>query len=459
MGISKEHNELGRRWLSLRTIPVILEHKGRELIVNALLDDASTTSYVSLDVANELGLRGKRRILPIEVIGGRTQEIESQEVKMTLKSTSGDLTKIFKALALSTVTGDMKVIDWRVARRSWAHLGHIQFPAASKRITVDVLIGSDYPDLQRALEEVSGIEGGPIARLTPLGWTCIGGPWLGTSLNHQKNFIKTFLSMENKLDDNIRKFWEIEEAVGPSENSKKDRELIDLSRKTIAKTEVGYEVALPWKNCKEQLPDSRLLAEQRLASLCKKLDKEPELRIAYEGVIADHEEKGYIKRIKTEELRTKGWLLPHFAVVKKDGDKTKIRIVFDAAAKSQGMCLNDALETGPNLQNDVVEVLVRFRRHRIALSCDVQEMFLRVGVTKEDRRYLRFLWERDGKIIVYEFQRLVFGLNTSPFLAQLIARENAQRFEKECPRAVETIKKIHVYGGQSRFSRIRVRSN
>ena len=277
MGISKEHNDLGRRWLSLRTIPVALEHKGRELIVNALLDDASTTSYVSLDVANELGLRGKRRILPIEVIGGRIQEIESQEVKMTLKSTSGDLTKIFKALALSTVTGDMKVIDWRVARRSWAHLGHIQFPAASKRITVDVLIGSDYPDLHRALEDVSGIEGGPIARLTPLGWTCIGGPGLGTSLNHQTNFIKTFLSMENKLDDNIKKFWEIEEAVGPSENSKKDRELIDLSRKTIAKTEVGYEVALPWKICKEQLPHSRLLAEQRLASLCKKLDKEPEL--------------------------------------------------------------------------------------------------------------------------------------------------------------------------------------
>lgn len=41
---------------------------------------------------------------------------------------------------------------------------------------VDVLIGIDCADLHYALEEIRGRPGEPVARLTPLGWTCIGNP-------------------------------------------------------------------------------------------------------------------------------------------------------------------------------------------------------------------------------------------------------------------------------------------
>ena len=45
--------------IALRTIPVVVSNGGRRVTVNALMDDTSTTSYVSSAVAAHLGLQGK----------------------------------------------------------------------------------------------------------------------------------------------------------------------------------------------------------------------------------------------------------------------------------------------------------------------------------------------------------------------------------------------------------------
>ena len=126
-------------------------------------------------------------------------------------------------------------------------------------------------------------------------------------------------------------------------------------------------------------------------------------------------------------------------MIKKDRETTKVRIVFDAAARGKYGCLNDYIETGPKLQNDIVDVLLRFRKHAIALVCDISEMYLQIGIHEDDRKYLRFLWKDRDDLKTFEFNRVVFGLNTSPFLAQLVSRENARLYEKEFPRASESV--------------------
>ena len=60
--------------------------------------------------------------------------------------------------------------------------------------------------------------------------------------------------------------------------------------------------------------------------------------------------------------------LPHFPVVKKDRSTTKVRIVFDAPARHNGIALNDVIYQGPKLQNDLLNV---FKRYSVALVCDV----------------------------------------------------------------------------------------
>ena len=39
----------------------------------------------------------------------------------------------------------------------------------------------------------------------------------------------------------------------------------------------------------------------------------------------------------------------------------------------------------------------------------------------------------------YEFNRLVFGVNSSPFLAQFVSQYHAQLYQLSCPRAAKVI--------------------
>ena len=71
-------------------------------------------------------------------------------------------------------------------------------------------------------------------------------------------------------------------------------------------------------------------------------------------------------------------------------------------------------------------------------------MYLRIKLCPGDRSCHRFLWwnlEIDKKPGEYEFNRLVFGINTSPFLAQFVVRHHATTFKQMYPKAAETILK------------------
>ena len=68
------------------------------------------------------------------------------------------------------------------------------------------------------------------------------------------------------------------------------------------------------------------------------------------------------------------WYLPVFCVYhpcKPD----QIRGVIDSSAAFWGLSLNDVLMSGPDLNNNLLWVLIRFRKKRIELTADIQQMF------------------------------------------------------------------------------------
>ena len=72
------------------------------------------------------------------------------------------------------------------------------------------------------------------------------------------------------------------------------------------------------------------------------------------------------------------------------------RIVFDCAAQHRGVSLNQVLMQGPDLNNRLDAVLLRFQKESIVLVADVEAMFHQVLVSLRDRDSLCFLWWRDG---------------------------------------------------------------
>ena len=93
--------------------------------------------------------------------------------------------------------------------------------------------------------------------------------------------------------------------------------------------------------------------------------------------IEELENKGYVARVpKEEENQSDSWYLPlhHVTHRRKPG---KVRIVHDSAAKTDGVCLNELLLSGPDLVNNLVNVILRSRLHPIVVSGDVKDFYMR----------------------------------------------------------------------------------
>ena len=121
---------------------------------------------------------------------------------------------------------------------------------------------------------------------------------------------------------------------------------------------------------------------------------------------------------------------------------TKNRVVFDASVKINGVSLNDAIYQGPKLQRDLFDVLSRFRRLPVALIFDIAEMYLRIGMAPSSRQLHRFLWrdqDQSKPPEEYQFNSLVFGVNSCPYQAQFVSQKHAAENNKQYPKAAETI--------------------
>ena len=57
--------------------------------MNALLDDASTRSYLNSDVAAQLGLQGEYQRVSVNVLNGRVEAFETMPVELEVERVAG----------------------------------------------------------------------------------------------------------------------------------------------------------------------------------------------------------------------------------------------------------------------------------------------------------------------------------------------------------------------------------
>ena len=228
------------------------------------------------------------------------------------------------AFTTNRVTGNTSVIDWNICAGEWPYLKGLRFPQLGPQPIVDLLIGLDCADLHYSFKDIRGKPGQPIARLTLLGWTCIGA-LSEIPLNDPKAyFARTyFVSNQVTVEDVNLPILLVEEKM-----------IVEKVERSIQLSDGHYQVAIPWKENKLSLPDNYKMVFQRLQNLEKRLTKDPSVAIAYCEIFEKYLSKGYVRKIeKLEEQPNVKWYLPHFAVVRTDRATTETSMVFDASVE------------------------------------------------------------------------------------------------------------------------------
>lgn len=123
---------------------------------------------------------------------------------------------------------------------------------------------------------------------------------------------------------------------------------------------------------------------KRFYSLERKLYRNPELLEHYKDFLKEYESLGHMREL-SHDSSDEGFYLPHHCVIKERSATTKVRVVFDASAKSSsGISLNDTLLIGPTIQDTLFAILLRFRTHMFVLTADIEKMFRQINVDSHD---------------------------------------------------------------------------
>lgn len=177
-----------------------------------------------------------------------------------------------------------------------------------------------------------------------------------------------------------------------------------------------------------ELGRSRPMALQRLYSQENKFKKNPEFKAKYHKFMDEYEQLGHMRLASPLAADQPHYYLPHHAVA----IERKFRVVFDGSAKtSNGRSLNDIQYTGPRLQKDLAEIVMKFRTGRVAISADICKMFRQVEIEKCHWNYQRIVWRKDPRQPIRDYWLTVvtYGEAASPYPAvkalQRCAYDNA----------------------------------
>ena len=328
-------------------------------------------------------------------------------------------------------------------------------------LDVGLLLGINFASAIKPREIIQDNDDDPYAKRTALGWGVIGIVRPRDFKNSGEDdcigvnrIITREVQFSQKKTCHFALKTHTKEILSPlqvkrmfeldfSEIHTEEQTLSYEDRKFIKKTTEGvhqrsdghYELPLPFKKEPIILPNNKQVALHRLSKLKRRLKTDGRYRKDYLAFMQEIVVRGYAERVPPEEVFLNNgqvWYIPHHGVYHPKKPE-KIRVVFDCSVEFAGECLNRQLLQGPDLTNNLIGVLCRFRQEPVALTCDIEGMFHQVKVDVEHRNYLRFLWWEDGNFdsepLEYRMTVHLFGATSSPGCANFALKKTATDFE------------------------------
>ena len=294
-----------------------------------------------------------------------------------------------------------------------------------------VLIGRDLLKAHHVLDQRIGRENEPYAQRLSLGWVIIGEACLG--LVHQTSHVnvnKTNILYNGResIFEPCQNIFEVNDTIFCKSAdddmiglSREDRQFLKQIESEMSKSSTG-KLSCPLLLCdgRQTLPNNYTHAKKRIDKLLASLKRDPVKQSHFLEFMENMLVKNHADLAPPVQESQEIWYLPIFGVYHPQ-KPSKIRVVFDSSAKLKNICLNDVLLKGPDLSNNLIGVLIKFRKEKFAAMADVEQMFFNFEVDKGHRDLLRFLWFKDNNpsapIVEYRMRVHVFGNSRSPAIA------------------------------------------
>lgn len=453
----EERNNSLKELTSPNLLSVVVVHLcDKNLIGALLLDSGSSVSLLDENVANVLKLTGPTKPISLSWSGGKSRQDETSRIVKTNVCGIQNNAKSYKIYfrTIKDLGMPQQKFNAKEMKQKFPYLNNLPLLSYSRIIGV---IGNDQKEFfkqENWIEpnETKNERKGPSAFSTPLGY-CVIGSSFPLSEAYEK------LCVENQHFHNIMSKEEEKELVKmqesvmgldykkPYENDRQIAEeklALEILNEKVRKSEDGlhYEAPLLWRESKVKLPteESLTLANKRLNIMLKhanKIGKTNQIKDQINNLLA----KNYARELKPDEIKnysSKTFYIPLFIT---ESATKRLRLIWDAAAKVNGMSLNDYLLPGPNLYNNLQTMLFKMREGKYLVKGDIGEMFHQVFIIKEDRQALRFIWKNEinEKPKHFEMNVMIFGAVCSPTTSQFVKNKIALEFKNEFPEAANAI--------------------
>ncbi|XP_070203432.1 uncharacterized protein [Littorina saxatilis] len=430
------------------------EASTRPTTVYAVIDDQSNRSLASPALLDRLGVDPEEYSYTLTSCSGTYPMTGRRGQNLTVQSLDGQTTlKLPTVIECDNIPDNRSEIPTDDVAKCHSHLHSIvgQIPPLRSDVPISLLIGRDLPEAHHVLDQVTGPPMSPFAQRLPLGWVIVGDVCLdGIHKPSSVRVIKTHVlhgsreSLFEPCQNNLKiaeadqlgtKVFERTKDDEIAGTSVEDRKFLDVMDSSFRKNDQGrWSAPLPFRNSEPIKFNNRRQAVHRAntlhASMKRNLTKREHMFEFMKKIF----ETGSAEKAPPLEGDSRCWYLPFFGVYHpKKPDK--IRGVFDSSAVYEGHSLNSMLLSGPDLTNNLIGILLRFRRDSCAVSVDIEQMFYQFFVDENHRDYLRFFWYEDNDFHkpLTEFRMCVhvFGNSPSPAVASYGLRKTVASSDKD----------------------------
>lgn len=399
----------------------------------AILDSGSQINIVSKRLIQKLCISPTEASLCIDGIG-EIKKKSNHRINVRMTSRDSKFSTDLEAYVLPMIVPPQP--DQHINISTWNIPSNIPLadPQFNRRENIDILLGAEvfYSIIQGGTIQLG--KDLPRIQNTSLGWIIGGTITNCLATSKQGTSTCAIFSSTNSLDENIEQLWKLDE-VQPTKKllSPSDEQCERHFIQHVYTNQDGrFVVSIPFRENPTALGDSHRMAYNRFMALERRISRDKQLRSQYIQFMREYEQLGHMQKVEIDTVGNNKYFIPHHCVLKPDSTTTKLRVVFDASAKtSSGHSLNDVMYSGPTIQSDLFSILLRFRLKKFVFVTDIEKMYRQILINSNDHQYQLIIWREDpGQPISYfKLNTVTYGTRAAPYLAtrclQKIAEENA----------------------------------